>query len=263
MSQLKWDVTGERTYETGVKKCVLYPQSTSGTYPVGYAWSGITSVAENPSGGEPSPIYADDIKFLNLIGVEELGGSIEAYMYPNEFAECDGSANIVTGVSIGQQKRKSFGLCYRTILGNDTEQEDYAYKLHLIYGCLAKPSARTYSSVNGSPEPNAFSWEYSTTPVEVSGKKPTANITIDTSLLSVSDKPKLKALENILYGVDADEFSQTKTYAVGDHVTHEDDLYVCVTAVSTAGAWNASNWSEVTNPGPRLPLPDEIATIFA
>lgn len=194
--QLVWDKTGERLYETGVKKGVLYPQE-AGKYPLGVAWNGLTAVTESPSGAEPTPLYADDIKYLNLMSVEELGGSIEAYMYPDEFAECDGSAELVKGVSIGQQTRKAFGLCYRTVLGNDTDNNDYGYKLHIIYGCLASPSEKAYSTINDSPEPIALSWEFTTTPVEVAGNKPTASITIDSTK---ADATKLAALEKILYG---------------------------------------------------------------
>lgn len=194
--QLVWDKVGERFYETGVKKGVLYPQE-SGEYPLGVAWNGLTAVTESPSGAEPTPLYADDIKYLNLMSVEELGGSIEAYIYPDEFAECDGSAELVKGVSIGQQTRKAFGLCYRTVLGNDTDNNDYGYKLHIIYGCLASPSEKAYSTINNSPEPITLSWEFTTTPVEVAGAKPTASITIDSTK---ADPTKLAALEKILYG---------------------------------------------------------------
>ena len=216
MSRLVWDKTGDRLYETGVKQCVLYPQ-VSGAYPKGVAWNGITSVTESPSGAEPSPLYADDIKYLNLMSTEEFGASIEAYMYPEEFEACDGSAEIAPGVSIGQQKRQSFGLCYRTIIGNDTESNEHGYKLHIIYGALAAPSEKAYATVNDSPEAITFSWELSTTPVNVTGGNPTASLTIDSTKVKAE---KLKALEDILYG------------------------------------------SESESTGPRLPLPDEIATLL-
>lgn len=196
MSKLVWDQTGERLYETGVKNGVLYPQ-VSGAYPQGVAWNGLTAVTESPSGAEATPLYADDIKYLNLMSNEELGGTIEAYMYPDEFAECDGSAELSDGVYLGQQTRKSFGLCYRTVLGNDTENNDYGYKLHIIYGCLASPSEKAYSTINDTPEPITMSWEFTTTPVAVEGHKPTASITIDSTKV---DKEKLTALEAILYG---------------------------------------------------------------
>lgn len=201
MSKLVWDATGERLYETGVKMGVLYVQS-EGAYPKGVAWNGLTSVTESPSGAEATPLYADDIKYLNLMSTEEFGASIEAYMYPDEFAECDGSAALASGVYIGQQPRKTFGLCYRTILGNDTESNDYGYKLHLIYGALAAPSEKAYATVNDSPEAITFSWELSTTPVNVTDHKPTASIVIDSTKC---DKTKLAALEAILYGSESEE----------------------------------------------------------
>lgn len=201
MAKLIWDQAGERLYETGVKNGVLYPQ-TNGTYPLGVAWNGLTGVTESPSGAEATPLYADDIKYLNLMSNEELGGTIEAYMYPDEFAECDGSATLEDGVFIGQQTRKPFGLCYKTVLGNDTDNNDYGYKLHIVYGCLASPSEKAYATINDTPEPITMSWEFTTTPVEVTGHKPTASITIDSTK---ANKEKLAALEAILYGDDDNE----------------------------------------------------------
>lgn len=200
MSKLVWDQTGERLYETGVKQGVLYPQAAGGTYPKGVAWNGLTNVTESPSGAEATPLYADDIKYLNLISTEELGGTIEAYTYPDEFAECDGSASLTEGVYIGQQPRKTFGFCYRTTIGNDVSNNNYGYKLHLVYGALASPSEKAYATINDSPEAITFSWEFSTTPVNVTGFKPTASITIDSTKVNAE---KLAALEVILYG-DAD-----------------------------------------------------------
>ena len=197
MSKLVWDQTGDRLYETGVKQGVLYVQAVGGTYPKGVAWNGLTTVTESPSGAEATALYADDIKYLNLISTEELGGTIEAYTYPDEFAECDGSASIATGVYIGQQARKTFGLCYRTTLGNDVDNNAHGYKLHLIYGAIAAPSEKAYNTINDSPEAITFSWEFSTTPVNVNGFKPTASITIDSTKV---DAEKLTALEKILYG---------------------------------------------------------------
>lgn len=197
MSKLVWDKTGERFYETGVKQGVLYPQDTKGAYPKGVAWNGLTTVTESPSGAEATPLYADDIKYLNLISTEELGGTIEAYTYPDEFAECDGSAAIAKGVYIGQQPRKTFGLSYRTTLGNDVDSNSYGYKLHLVYGALASPSEKAYATINDSPEAITFSWEFSTTPVNVDGFKPTANIVIDSTKV---DPEKLADLEKVLYG---------------------------------------------------------------
>ena len=222
MSKLVWDQTGERYYETGVKQGVLYPQATGGTYPKGVAWNGLTAVTESPSGAEATPLYADDIKYLNLISAEEFGATIEAYTYPDEFAQCDGSAALATGVSIGQQSRKAFGLCYRTTLGNDVDGNDFGYKLHIIYNALAAPSEKAYATINDSPEAITFSWEVTTTPVNVTGFKPTASITIDSTKV---DKSKLTSLEEILYGKDA-----------------------------------PSNGGEGTDP--RLPLPDEIAELM-
>lgn len=224
MSKLKWDQTGERYYETGVKNGVLYPQVSGGTYPKGVAWNGLTAVTESPSGAEATALYADDIKYLNLMSAEEFGATVEAYTYPDEFALCDGSAEIADGVTIGQQKRRSFGMCYRTVKGNDVDSEDYGYKLHLIYGATASPSEKAYSTINDSPDAITFSWELSTTPVTVSGYKPTATITIDSAK---TDATKLAALEKILYGSDP----------------------------TTEGGTDGAD--------PRLPLPDEIAELFA
>lgn len=202
MSKLVWDKTGERLYETGVKQGVLYPMDTKGTYPKGVAWNGLTNVTESPSGAEATALYADDIKYLNLMSNEEFGGTIEAYTYPDEFAECDGSAALVAGVYIGQQARKTFGFCYRTTLGNDVDNNAHGYKLHLVYGALASPSEKAYATINDSPEAITFSWEFSTTPVNVTGFKPTASITIDSTK---ADPEKLAALEAILYGDDETE----------------------------------------------------------
>lgn len=201
MSKLVWDQTGERLYETGVKNAVLYVK-TEGAYPKGVAWNGITAVTESPSGAEATALYADDIKYLNLMSNEEFGATIEAYTYPDEFAECDGSAAIATGVYIGQQTRKAFGLCYRTVLGNDTDANDYGYKIHIIYDALAAPSEKAYATVNDSPEAITFSWEVTTTPVNVAGYKPTASVTIDSTKV---DAEKLAALEAVLYGSESEE----------------------------------------------------------
>lgn len=200
--KLVWDNVGERFYETGVKNCALYLQHTDGSYPKGVAWNGISAINESPSGAESSPIYADDTKYLNLISNEELSASIEAYTYPDEFAECDGSAEIATGITIGQQPRKAFGLAYKTTLGNDIVGNEYGYKLHLLYGCKAAPSEKAYSTINDSPEAITFSWEISTTPVNVKGFKPTSNLTIDSSKV---DPEKLAALEAVLFGSESAE----------------------------------------------------------
>ena len=200
--KLTWDETGKRFYETGVDHGVLYPMQASGQYTKGVAWNGLTAVTESPSGAEPSPIYADNIKYLNLMSAEEFGFTIEAYTYPDEWAECDGSASIATGVHIGQQSRKAFGMSYRTVLGNDVENNEYGYKLHLIYGALANPSEKGYTTINDSPDAITFSWECSTTPVNVEGFKPTACVTIDSVKV---DPVKLAALEAILYGSESEE----------------------------------------------------------
>ncbi|MDO4292065.1 MAG: hypothetical protein Q4C65_02430 [Eubacteriales bacterium] len=227
--KLTWDNTGERTYETGVSNGVLYPIQPDGTYNKGVAWNGLSSVTESPSGAEATPVYADNIKYLNLISAEDYAATIEAYTYPDEFAECDGSAEIAPGVYAGQQNRKMFGFCYRTIYGNDVEGEEYGYKLYLIYGAKAAPSEKAHSTVNDSPEAATFSWELSTTPVAIStvleGKKlkPTACLMFDSTKV---DAAKMAALEEILYGKDP---------------TTED---------GTDGA------------EPRLPLPDEVIALM-
>ena len=196
MENIVWDQTGERLYETGVKNGVLYVQE-SGAYPKGVAWNGLTAVTESPSGAEPTALYADDTKYVNLVSAEEFGATIEAYTYPDEFAECDGSASISNGVYIGQQNRKTFGLSYKTTVGNDVDNNNHGYKLHLIYGAVASPSEKSYSTINDSPDAITFSWEISTTPVNVTGHKPTALLTIDSTKV---DSTKLAKLEAILYG---------------------------------------------------------------
>ena len=200
MAKLVWDKTGDRLYETGVKNGVLYIP-TSGVYSKGVAWNGLTAVTESPSGAEATALYADDTKYLSLMSAEEFGATIEAYTYPDEFAVCDGSAELADGVMIGQQKRSTFGLCYKTTIGNDTEGNDHGYKLHIIYGAQAKPSERAYASINDSPEAITFSWEITTTPVNVTGAKPTASLVIDSTK---ADPSKLAALEDILYGKDGE-----------------------------------------------------------
>lgn len=203
MSKLVWDKVGERFYETGVDHGVLYPIQANGSYTKGVAWNGLSAVTESPSGAEPSPIYADNIKYLNMMSAEDFGGTIEAYTSPDEFAECDGSIEVAPGAFAGQQSRKVFGLSYRTIIGNDIDSNDHGYKLHLVYGCLASVSEKAYSSINDSPEAIAMSWDFSTTPVEITksveGKKlkPTAILTLDSTKV---DSEKMKALEKILYG---------------------------------------------------------------
>lgn len=202
MAVLVWDKTGEHLYETGVDHGVLYPQDNTGAYPKGVVWNGLTAVTESPSGAEATALYADNIKYLNLTSAEEFAATVEAYTYPEEFELCDGSAEIATGVTIGQQTRTSFGLCYRTKLGNDVQSDAYGYKLHIIYGAKATPSERSYSTVNDSPEAITFSWEVNTTPVAVTGYKPTASLVIDSTKVAAD---KLASLEAILYGSETDE----------------------------------------------------------
>lgn len=223
--QLVWDASGEHTYETGVSNGVLYVANDNGAYPKGVAWNGLSTVTESPSGAEANPIYADNIKYLNLYSAEEFGATVEAYSYPDEFGECNGEAELVTGsgVYLGQQTRKTFGLCYCTIIGNDIAGDSHGYKIHIIYGAKASPSEKAYSSVNDSPEPIAFSWEITTIPVNVSGFKPTSYICIDSTKCPAE---KLAALKAVLYG----------------------------TAAATEGG---------TAVDARLPLPDEIAQMLA
>ena len=197
--KIVWDAEGERLFETGVDRGVLYPIDETGVYGTGVPWNGLTSVSESPEGGEPNPIYADNQKYLNLISVEEAKGTIEAFTYPEEFAECDGSKELAPGVFAGQQNRTPFGLSYRTLVGNDIKGNDYGYKIHLVYGATAQPSEKSYETVNDSPEPAAFSWEYSTSPVTVPGMKPTATLTIDSTKVTPS---ALQKLEGALYGSD-------------------------------------------------------------
>ena len=203
MAKLTWDNTSERLYETGVKNGVLYVQAADGSYGNGVAWNGLTAVTESPSGAEANPLYADDIKYLELMSNEEFGGTIEAYTYPEEFAACDGSASLAKGVTIGQQARKAFGFSYITTVGNDTEGNDYGYKVHIVYGAKASPSEKAYATINDSPEAITFSWEFTTTPVAVTGHKPTAHVEIDST--KVGDDDKMAALLALLHGGDEAE----------------------------------------------------------
>ena len=207
MAKIKWDETGEKIYETGVKNGVLYLPNESGQYVKGVAWNGLTAVTESPSGAESTPLYADDIKYVELFSAEEFGATLECYTYPDEFAECDGSAEVTPGVIIGQQNRKTFGLCYRTTLGNDVKGNEFGYKLHLIYGAKASPSEKSYSTINDSPEAITFSYEITTTPVNVTGHKPTASLTINSTKV---DPTKLQQLEAMLYGSDGGGSAEAK-----------------------------------------------------
>lgn len=218
MSRIVWDQTGQRFWETGTDHCVLYLAGVSGTYTGGVAWNGITGITESPEGAENTDLWADNIKYASLRATETFGGTIEAYTYPTEFEACDGSASLATGVKVGQQNREKFGLCYRTKKGNDVT-DDAGYLLHLVYGASCSPSERAYATINDSPEAITFSWEFDTTPVNVTGFKPTSLIVIDSTEADATD---LAALEDILYGTDGSGGS-----------------------------------------APRLPLPDEVKTIFA
>lgn len=202
MAKLVWDQSGDRLFETGVSNGVLYVRNSEGEYPLGVPWNGLTAVTESPSGAEATPLYADNIKYLSLMSNEEFGATIEAYTYPDEFAECDGSAELGTGVMIGQQTRKYFGLAYKTVIGNDTDGNAYGYKLHLIYGAQAAPSEKAYATINDSPEAITFSWELTTSPIEVTGFKPTASLVIDSTKI---DATTLASIEDLLFGTTAEE----------------------------------------------------------
>ena len=202
MARLIWDEVGQRFFETGVKNGVLYVQDNDGSYKNGVVWNGLTAVTESPSGAEETPLYADDVKYLTLRSAEEFGATVEAYTYPEEFEQCDGSAAIANGVTIGQQARRAFGLCYRTSVGNDIQGQNFSYKLHLIYGCTVAPSEKSYSTINDNPEAITFSWELSTVPVPVDGFSPTASLVIDASKV---DEGKMQQLEDALFGDESNE----------------------------------------------------------
>lgn len=265
MAKLLWDQIGEKFYETGVDHGILFVNE-SGTYGEGVAWNGLTTVTESPSGAEASPIYADNIKYLNLYSAEEFGCTIEAYTYPDEFGVCDGSADIATGISIGQQERKSFGFAYRTRLGNDTEGDSYGEKLHLIYGCRASTTQKGYSTVNDSPEAINFSWEVTTTPVPVTGFRPTANVIIDSRK---TDETKYKQLLAILEGTDdtytklSTEPEDWSTNYANYYTKDATGKYVAVTGDS-APTWAADTYySKTAGVASRLPLPEEIMDLMA
>ena len=264
--RLSWDETGKRLYETGIEKGVLYPINADGEYKPGVAWNGLTSVSEAPSGAEATALYADDIKYLNLYSAEEFGATIEAYTYPDEFAECDGSKELATGVVVGQQARKTFGLAYKTLVGNDVDGQDHGYKLHLIYGAMCSPSQKQYQTVNDSPSAITFSWEVKTTPVTVPNMKPTASIIIDSTKV---DAAKLTVLENKLYGTDAGTTYEAVTPAGSENpVTegwYEKDGDVYTLSADTTVDPLKTYYKQVTVPAadPYLPLPSEVASIFA
>lgn len=262
MSKIVWDQTGERLYETGIDHGVLYPIQEGGVYNKGVAWNGLTGVTESPSGAEATDLYADNIKYLSMRSAETFGATVEAYTYPDEFAECDGSAELTPGVMIGQQARKMFGLSYRTVLGNDVDLENHGYKLHLIYGATASPSEKAYATINDSPEAITFSWELSTTPVNVTGFKPTASITIDSTK---ADPTRLKSLEDILYGgimtvLEAQPDDWDTNYA-NYYKKGVGEEYTPVAAEDGhAPAWQASTYYSASEA--RLPLPDEVKTVM-
>lgn len=212
--KLVWDAIGDKVYETGVDHGVLYPMSSEGTYPAGVAWNGLTTVTESPSGAEANKQYADNIEYLNIRSAEEFGGTIEAFTYPDEFAVCDGTATPKPGVSVGQQTRRAFGMSYRTLIGNDIENTDFGYKLHLVYGATVSPSEKAYATINDSPEAISFSWEFSTTPAPVTGLRPSAILVIDSTKVDAED---LAALEDLLYGTNGDP-GQAPTLPLPDAV---------------------------------------------
>lgn len=267
--RVEWDKAGEKRYETGTKYAVLYPISL-GAYTTGVAWNGITAVTESPSGAEQTSLYADDIKYANLESAEEFGGTIEAYTYPDEFMACDGSKEIANGVVIGQQERQKFGLCYRTTVGNDTDGNAHGYKLHLVYGCSASPSEKSYATINDSPDAITFSWEFKTTPVNVTGHKPTATLIVDSTKTT---SEKMAALEAILYGTDdtvtyteftGESFEVGVTYYERSGAGTEQSPYV-YTATSDASKQDGKTYytKSVTVNNARLPLPDEVMTLMS
>ncbi len=263
---LTWDQTGDRLYETGTKKGVLYPWSnTINNYGNGVAWNGLTAVTESPSGAEETALWADDIKYLSLRSAEEFGGTIEAYTYPDEWGQCDGSASIATGVVIGQQARSRFGLSYVTTLGNDTEGNDHGYKIHLVYGATASPSERGYATINDSPEAITFSWEFTTIPVEVPGFKPTAILTVDSTKI---ESTKLANLENALYGVaGGDTYTEFTGAAFVAHTvyytrTGTEGAYVYTVTTDTTPQQGSTYYTNGATL-PYLPLPAEVVTLLA
>ena len=267
MSILKWDQVGERFYETGTKKGVLYPQASGGTYPTGVAWNGLSAVTESPDGAEPTDIYADDIKYLSIRSVENYKGTIEAYTYPDEFSECDGSATLIAGVTIGQQPRKPFGFSWVTTIGNDTEYDDHGYKIHLVWGATASPSEKSYQTINDSPEAITFSWELDTIPVAVKGHKPTAHMEIDSTKVTAA---QLAAIEAVLYGSDGEvsyeEFTGSSLAAGTDYYERSGSegayVYTKTTDVTIQSGKTYYTKTETEGTAAHLPLPDEIIEII-
>lgn len=264
--RIEWDETGKKLYETGVEKGVLYPINAQGEYKPGVPWNGLTSISESPSGAEATALYADDIKYLNLYSAEEFGATIEAYTYPDEFALCDGSAELATGVRVGQQARKVFGLAYKTLIGNDVDGQDHGYLLHLIYGAMCSPSQKQYQTVNDSPSAITFSWEVKTTPVNVPGLKPTASITIDSTKV---DATKLANLEKKLYGTDGSvSYDAVTPVGTENPVTEgwyekDGDNYVLSADTTVDGSKTYYAKTETGGTDAYLPLPAEVASTFA
>lgn len=274
MPKLNWDQAGNRKYETGVDRGVLYVQEAGGSYGNGVAWNGLTGVTETPSGAEETKLWADNIKYLSIRSAEEFGGTIEAYTYPDEWQLCDGSASLVEGVHVGQQGRRPFGLSYRTTVGNDTELNEHGYKLHLVYGASVSPSERAYATINDSPEAITFSWEFTTTPIDIPSSvgdfKPTAILTIDTTELeNGKDNTNLKALEKILYGDDTTEWYSEATDVTADNfATKKSSLYEKDGSTYTAtddNSYSSSTTYYYKNTGlvASLPTPAEVYAQFA
>lgn len=272
MPKMVWDQAGERTYETGVSECALYVAGSGATYQTGVPWNGLTGVTETPSGAEETALYANNSKYLSLRSAEEFGGTIEAYTYPDDWAQCDGSAMLVTGVHIGQQNRKSFGLAYKTVVGNDTEGEAHGYKLHLIYGASVSPSERAYATINDSPEAITFSWEFTTTPVAIDSTivgasfKKTSILTIDTTeLTNGKDNAKLATLEGILYGTGADAYVEATDVTSENFADKKANLFTKSGneySSAASATYSSSTTYYYKNASPRLPLPEEVFTIF-
>lgn len=259
MDRLIWDPQGQHLYETGVDQGVLYDIDDDGDYSTGYAWNGLTAVNERPTGADATALYANNKQYLNLIAAEKYEATIEAYTCPPQFYKHDGFGELATGVRIGQQARTPFGLSYRSMIGNDTVGDTYGYTIHMIYGAQASPSEKNHTTINESPEAATMSWDLSTTPVNVTGHRATACLSIDSTL--VVDKSKLAVLEAILYGANTVAFDATSSYKVGDYVTHQTKTYTPKAAVE-AGEFDEDDWVEIEEVGPRLPLPDEVAEIF-
>lgn len=273
MPKLLWDQPNERTYETGVSECALYVAGgAGGAYQTGVAWNGLTGVTESPSGAEETKLYANNTKYLSMRSAEEFGGTIEAYTYPDEWQLCDGSASLITGVHVGQQNRTSFGLAYKTVVGNDTLGESFGYKLHLIYGATVSPSERAYATINDSPEAITFSWEFATTPVSIDSSivganlKPTSCLTIDTTeLTGGKSNAKLATLEGILYGTGADSYVEATDVTSDNYSSKYSSLYVKEddSYVAATSTYDSNETYYYKNASPRLPMPEEVYSIFA